>query len=143
LHEEAWHTVSRNGKKPPAWEAGLEDTWKLDPGETVKVAAHFTDFTGRFMLHCHMLDHEDHGLMAQFEVVRSSHKAATGPAAQAAKAERVLRKNAPSPTQLWGLTLPALHVSAADVQGWGMSPAELKAMMCGPKKKAHNNLRPT
>jgi FtsP/CotA-like multicopper oxidase with cupredoxin domain len=35
----------------------------------VKVAARFTDYTGEFMLHCHMLDHEDHGLMAQFEVV--------------------------------------------------------------------------
>ena len=30
----------------------------------------FTDYTGPFMIHCHMLDHEDHGMMARFDVVR-------------------------------------------------------------------------
>ena len=35
-----------------------------------EVAAHFTDYTGPFMIHCHMLDHEDHGMMATFRVVR-------------------------------------------------------------------------
>jgi FtsP/CotA-like multicopper oxidase with cupredoxin domain len=69
LHEEQWLTVSRDGKRPPPWERGLEDTWRLDPGEYVDVAARFTDYPGVFMLHCHMLDHEDHGMMAQFEVV--------------------------------------------------------------------------
>lgn len=69
IHEEQWRTVSRDGKPPPAWEQGLEDTWKLDPGEQVVVAARFTDYTGPFMIHCHMLDHEDHGMMATFEVV--------------------------------------------------------------------------
>jgi FtsP/CotA-like multicopper oxidase with cupredoxin domain len=72
LHEEEWHTLSRDGKRPPPWERGLEDTWRLDPGEYVDVAATFTDYPGVFMLHCHMLDHEDHGMMAQFEVVPPS-----------------------------------------------------------------------
>jgi FtsP/CotA-like multicopper oxidase with cupredoxin domain/plastocyanin len=85
LHEEQWRTLLRNGKRPPAWERGLEDTWRLDPGESVVVAARFTDHTGRFMLHCHMLDHEDHGLMATFQVVapragtRTSAAAVTSP----------------------------------------------------------------
>ncbi len=70
LHEEQWQTISRNGERPPPWERGFEDTWRLDPGETVEVAARFTDYPGIFMVHCHMLDHEDHGMMAQFEVVR-------------------------------------------------------------------------
>jgi FtsP/CotA-like multicopper oxidase with cupredoxin domain len=70
LHEEQWHTIQRDGKKPPPWERGLEDTWRLDPGESVEVAARFTDYTGVFMLHCHMLDHEDDGMMAQFAVVK-------------------------------------------------------------------------
>lgn len=68
LHEELWQTVSRDGRRPPPWERGYEDTWRLDPGETVVVAAKFTDYTGRFMVHCHMLDHEDDGMMATFEV---------------------------------------------------------------------------
>ena len=33
------------------------------------VAGHFSDYTGKYVIHCHMLDHEDHGLMSQFEVV--------------------------------------------------------------------------
>ena len=69
LHEEQWRTISRNGKPPPPWELGFEDTWRLDPGEYVDVAATFTDYPGLFMVHCHMLDHEDHGMMAQFEVL--------------------------------------------------------------------------
>ena len=69
LHEEQWQTVSRDGQSPPAWELGIQDTWKLDPGESIVVKGHFTDYTGLFMIHCHMLDHEDHGLMAQFDVV--------------------------------------------------------------------------
>ncbi len=68
LHEELWRTLKRDGHKPPPWERGYEDTWKLDPGESVEVAARFTDFTGKFMIHCHMLDHEDDGMMATFRV---------------------------------------------------------------------------
>jgi FtsP/CotA-like multicopper oxidase with cupredoxin domain/plastocyanin len=70
LHEEAWRTVSRNGQPPPAWEAGYQDTWRLDPGDTVEVAAKVTDYLGPFLIHCHMLDHEDHGMMATFQVVK-------------------------------------------------------------------------
>ena len=69
IHEEQWRTISRDGKPPKPWELGLQDTWRLDPGENVVVQGTFTDYLGTFMLHCHMLDHEDHGLMAQFRVV--------------------------------------------------------------------------
>jgi len=34
------------------------------------VAATFTDHPGLLMVRCHMLDHEDHGMMATFEVVK-------------------------------------------------------------------------
>ena len=34
LHEEQWQTISRNGKRPPPWERGFEDTWRLDPAST-------------------------------------------------------------------------------------------------------------
>jgi FtsP/CotA-like multicopper oxidase with cupredoxin domain/plastocyanin len=70
LHEEAWRTVSRNGLAPPAWEAGFQDVWRLDPGDVVEVAAPVTDYLGSFLIHCHMLDHEDHGMMSAFEVVK-------------------------------------------------------------------------
>ncbi|TGN64918.1 hypothetical protein EXE59_13805 [Nocardioides eburneiflavus] len=70
IHAEQWRTLLRDGRIPPPWEQGLEDTWRLEPGEVVEVAARFTDYTGPFMIHCHMLDHEDHGMMARFDVVR-------------------------------------------------------------------------
>ena len=70
IHAEQWRTLLRDGKRPPPWERGLEDTWRLEPGEEVEVAARFADYTGPFMIHCHMLDHEDHGMMARFDVVR-------------------------------------------------------------------------
>ena len=63
------HGSAATASAPPPWERGLEDTWRLDPGERVVVAARFTDYTGVFMIHCHMLDHEDDGMMAQFAVV--------------------------------------------------------------------------
>ena len=70
IHLGQWRTLLRNGRRPPPWELGLEDTWRLDPGEVVEVASRFVDYTGAFMIHCHMLDHEDHGMMARFDVVR-------------------------------------------------------------------------
>ncbi len=76
IHAEQWHTVTRDGKRPPPWERGLEDTWRLDPGEAITVAARFTDYTGAFMIHCHMLDHEDHGMMARFVVTDPSRRRA-------------------------------------------------------------------
>ena len=69
LHHTDWYMLSRNGKQPPPWERCLKETFFLDPGERVVVAGHFSDFTGKYVIHCHMLDHEDHGLMSQFEVV--------------------------------------------------------------------------
>jgi spore coat protein A len=54
---------------PPAEEAGWKDTVKVNPNEIVRVIARFEDFTGRYPYHCHILDHEDHEMMRQFEVV--------------------------------------------------------------------------
>ncbi len=69
LHHTDWYLLSRNGKPPPPWEDCLKDTFFLYPGERILLAGHFSDYTGKFVVHCHMLDHEDHGLMSQFEVV--------------------------------------------------------------------------
>jgi FtsP/CotA-like multicopper oxidase with cupredoxin domain len=90
IHEETWHTVAYNGKKPPPWLRGTEDTWRVDPGDTVTVAAKFTDYTGVFMIHCHMLNHEDDGMMAQFAVVKKgSHALPAGYYDDAAASHRV------------------------------------------------------
>ncbi len=69
IHSTDWLLLSRNGRRPPPWERCLKETYRVDPGDELVLAGYPTDFTGRFVVHCHMLDHEDHGLMAQFEVV--------------------------------------------------------------------------
>jgi spore coat protein A, manganese oxidase len=69
MHHTDWYMLARGGKRPPAWERCLKDTFLLDPGDNVVVAGRFSDYTGPYVIHCHMLDHEDHGLMTQFETV--------------------------------------------------------------------------
>ena len=69
LHHTDWYMLSRNGRRPPPWEDCLKETFFLDPGDRVVIAGRFADYTGKYVIHCHMLDHEDHGLMSQFEVV--------------------------------------------------------------------------
>jgi FtsP/CotA-like multicopper oxidase with cupredoxin domain len=60
--------ISRNGAPPAPYEL-MKETWFLDPGETIEVLLKFSDHLGRFVIHCHLLEHEDDGMMAQFEVV--------------------------------------------------------------------------
>jgi FtsP/CotA-like multicopper oxidase with cupredoxin domain len=50
------------------WERGLKDTALLFPGEAIRMAVRFTE-PGIFLLHCHNLEHEDGGMMSNFEVV--------------------------------------------------------------------------
>jgi len=69
LHQTDWYLLERGGRRPPPWEDCLKDTFFVYPGERILVAGHLTDHKGKFVLHCHMLDHEDHGLMGQFQVV--------------------------------------------------------------------------
>jgi FtsP/CotA-like multicopper oxidase with cupredoxin domain len=71
MHHTDWYLLARDGKPPPPWEDCLKETFFVHPGERILVAGRFSDYTGKFVIHCHMLDHEDHGLMSQFEVVRA------------------------------------------------------------------------
>jgi spore coat protein A len=70
LHHTDWYLLERNGRPPPPWEDCLKETFFLFPGERILVAGRLCDYTGKFVVHCHMLDHEDHGLMSQFQVVQ-------------------------------------------------------------------------
>jgi hypothetical protein len=54
---------------PDSVRAGWKDTVPVLPGEMVRVIARFEDYTGKYPYHCHVLEHEDHEMMRQFEVV--------------------------------------------------------------------------
>ncbi len=72
IHDVAFRILSVDGQPPPAWQAGRKDTVYLRPGTTVRVAVQFgTDVDEKtpYMYHCHLLLHEDNGMMGQFVIV--------------------------------------------------------------------------
>ncbi|MGH3673794.1 MAG: multicopper oxidase family protein [Pseudonocardiaceae bacterium] len=52
-------------------EQGWKDTIRVNPGEVVSVAGQFIGGTGRYVYHCHLLDHEDETMMRPFVVMPS------------------------------------------------------------------------
>jgi FtsP/CotA-like multicopper oxidase with cupredoxin domain len=70
IHDVQFYVLDRNGNPPPPTEAGLKDVILVKPFETVRFITKFEDFTGStpYMYHCHMLTHEDDGMMGQFIV---------------------------------------------------------------------------
>jgi FtsP/CotA-like multicopper oxidase with cupredoxin domain len=56
------------GQPLPALEAGWKDTVLAHPGERVRVIARFNDMSGVYMFHCHVILHENRGMMGTFLV---------------------------------------------------------------------------
>lgn len=46
-----------------------KDTVRVDPGEMVGITLTFSPYPGRYMYHCHILEHEDHDMMRPIVVV--------------------------------------------------------------------------
>ena len=67
VHGTQFQIVSRDGNPPPPEEAGFKDTIFVANGEEVVIKVLFHK-EGLFMYHCHMLEHEEHGMMGQFMV---------------------------------------------------------------------------
>lgn len=72
IHNVPFTILEINGNPPPAHLRGLKDVVLVPAGNgTVKFITKFTDFyhdSLPYMYHCHMLTHEDHGMMGQFLV---------------------------------------------------------------------------
>jgi spore coat protein A len=69
IHLVNFQILERNGGPPNPWERGWKDTVSLDIGEEVKLIMKFDGYRGRYLMHCHNLEHEDHSMMARFDVV--------------------------------------------------------------------------
>ena len=67
VHGVQFEVLSRNGQPADPSEKGLKDTIQVNPGEHVRIRLHFTK-PGVFMVHCHILEHEENGMMLQLEV---------------------------------------------------------------------------
>ncbi|WP_170107148.1 multicopper oxidase CueO [Roseibium marinum] len=71
VHGCQYRIVSVNGKAPPAYMAGWKDTASISKGGTVEIQVRFDYPATRdrpYMAHCHILEHEDSGMMAAFTV---------------------------------------------------------------------------
>jgi FtsP/CotA-like multicopper oxidase with cupredoxin domain len=66
IHVNSFQVISRNGENEPF--AAWRDTVLVPRGETVRIRIPFRDFTGKTVYHCHILDHEDLGMMGNLEV---------------------------------------------------------------------------
>jgi spore coat protein A len=56
---------------PDPAEAGWKDTVRADPGMITRIIVRFEGYTGRYMWHCHVLEHGDNEMMRPFDVVAS------------------------------------------------------------------------
>jgi spore coat protein A, manganese oxidase len=54
---------------PDPGEAGWKDTVRADHGMVTRIIARFEGFAGRYVWHCHILEHEDNEMMRPFDVV--------------------------------------------------------------------------
>lgn len=71
VHDVQFRILDRNGSPPAPHEAGLKDTVLLSPRERVRLLLSFKDYADPdvpYMYHCHILEHEDAGMMGQFVV---------------------------------------------------------------------------
>jgi spore coat protein A len=68
-HLAPFQVLGRNGRAPLRQEQGWKDTVALEDGEEVDVIMRWSGYTGRYLLHCHNLEHQDHSMMARVDVV--------------------------------------------------------------------------
>lgn len=68
VHGAQFRIIERNGKVPPLNEQGWKDTVNLKAGDNVKILITYTT-DGVTVYHCHILEHEEDGMMGQFEIL--------------------------------------------------------------------------
>ncbi len=72
IHGCQFRILSQSGQKPEAYRAGWKDIAPISAGSSSEILVNFPHPTGRgapYMAHCHILEHEDSGMMEQFTVV--------------------------------------------------------------------------
>ena len=71
IHGVQFQVVSRTGGRASliATEQGWKDTVLVMPREKVNVIMTFPQEKGVFVFHCHNLEHEDDGMMLNYEIV--------------------------------------------------------------------------
>ena len=68
IHLEQFQVLQRNSEGRGPFDSGWKDTIDLRPAERAAVIVRFTDYPGRYVFHCHNLEHEDMAMMANLHV---------------------------------------------------------------------------
>jgi spore coat protein A len=68
LHGTHFQVLKRGAGSPGAYDGGWKDTLELSPGSEIKLAVRFDAYRGRYVAHCHNLEHEDMAMMAAIQV---------------------------------------------------------------------------
>jgi FtsP/CotA-like multicopper oxidase with cupredoxin domain len=68
MHTNDFQLMSVNGR--PHYGHGWQDTASVPAKGWMVVRIHFSDYTGKTVVHCHILNHEDAGMMAIVEIVK-------------------------------------------------------------------------
>jgi spore coat protein A len=68
IHLAPFQVLRRGGRSPGPNDLGWKDTIDLTPGETAEIIIRFDGYPGRYVFHCHNLEHEDMAMMANFTV---------------------------------------------------------------------------
>ena len=69
LHGKQFQVIERRGALHNGYvDEGWKDTVLLMPGERARIVTNFTDYTGLFLYHCHILEHGDMGMMRNYLV---------------------------------------------------------------------------
>jgi spore coat protein A len=67
LHLAHFQVLTRGGRRPGRYDAGWKDT--VDLRGEAEIIARFTGHRGRYVFHCHNLEHEDMAMMGNFRVI--------------------------------------------------------------------------
>jgi spore coat protein A len=68
LHLVHFQVLARNSEGRGPFDSGWKDTVNLRPAEEISVITRFTGYPGRYVLHCHNLEHEDMAMMLNVQV---------------------------------------------------------------------------
>ncbi|MFH9759376.1 multicopper oxidase domain-containing protein [Streptomyces anulatus] len=78
VHDVQFRVLDVDGKRPEPALRGRKDTVAVPVGSTVRIALRFdgpSDPDTPYIYHCHLLSHEDEGMMGQFVVVDKGRRA--------------------------------------------------------------------
>lgn len=69
LHLVQFQVININGVPQEASDYGWKDTFVVPPASEVTIMAKFGKYAGRYVFHCHNLEHEDFAMMGEFNVL--------------------------------------------------------------------------